>query len=229
MQYTIHNSIDIKLDLLSSHIPICVAGDLCYGGKLHHIVVGTVYAGSIPARVVIGKCEGYLLPLKYGEGSYQLVEIYYVESWRFREIVRHLSQTLGIAVKSRTVRLKEDKCVVYCEAIVADNEACDVETQENVQRKWVRMLLAMPPHAMIVAPPLAVYPLTVDNIEPCPDGQAYCEAPGSSFVIGVHDVYVNVDRLREAFPNNVELKILPAKDPFNKLYCVHTPLKRERL
>jgi len=230
LQHWIHSITNtIKLDPVSSYIPVCVAGDLCYGGKLHHIVVGTVYAGSIPIRVVMGECEGYLLPLKYGEGSYQFVEVYYVESWRFREIVRHLSQVLGVNVKSQTVRLKESKCVMYCEALVADNEACDVRMREDIQRKWARILLAMPPHAAIIAPPLAVYPLTIDNIEPCPDGQAYCESPGSSFVVGVHDVYVNVDRLREAFSNNVELKILPAKDPLNKLYCVHTPLKRGKL
>ena len=228
MQFQMHNNIGtVGLDLVSLLLPVCVAGDLCYGGKLHHIVAGTVYAGSIPARIIMGECEGYLLPLKYGEGEYQLVEIYYVESWRLKEMIRHLSQILGVAVKSQTLRLKEGRCIVYCEALVVSNETCDVRIRENQQRKWARILLAMPPHAMIIVPPLAVYPLTIDDIEPCPDGRAYCEVPGSSSIVGVHDVYVNMDRLREVFSGNIELKILPAKDSLNKLYCVYTPIRHE--
>lgn len=226
LEFRMHNSSGtVGLDPVSLYTPVCVAGDLCYGGKLHYVVAGTVYAGSVPARIVMGEFEGHLLPLKYGVGEYQFVEIYYVESWRLKEIIRHLSQMLGVAVKSQTLRLKEGRCIVYCEALVAGGETHDVRVRGNQQRKWARILLAMPPHATIVAPPLAVYPLAIDNIEPCPDGRAYCEVSGSSFVVGVHDVYVNMDRLREAFPRDIKLKILPAKDPLNRLYCVYTPIR----
>ncbi|HIQ10377.1 MAG TPA: hypothetical protein EYH26_00155 [Pyrodictium sp.] len=230
MRYQIHSNIDASaLSLTSPYIPICVAGDLRYGGKLHYVVAGTIYAGGIPARLVMGKCKDYLLPLRYGEGEYQFVEIYYVESWRLKEIIKHLTQVLGIDIKRQTLRLEGGECIIYCEAFVVNNETCNTRIRENEQRKWARILLAMPPHATIIVPPLAVYPLTLDNVKPCADGHAYCVAPGSSFVVGVHDIYVNMDRLYEVFSNNIELEILPAKDSFNRLYCVYTPIERKEL
>ncbi len=162
------------------------AGSLTYGGSLHRLMVGSIYAGS---ALVVGtslcSCNGVRL-LCSGEGEVE-VELYYVDPGVLARLDRELVSYDARRV-SLPVRFRGGLPGILAEAHIVPKSVCSEEASEKPYR---RLLLAVPPLVPPPAQPLALYPAVLEDVEPTEDGRAFTESPGAHWEAGVADVYVH--------------------------------------
>jgi gamma-glutamylcyclotransferase (GGCT)/AIG2-like uncharacterized protein YtfP len=166
-----------------------VAGSLAYGGNLHHLMAGTLFAGrGVASNVRLADCNGYQM-MEVRKGSELDVELYYVDASTLQHLDRELTGLLG--TRRSTLVVRAGGIEVLAEAHVA----AGCKPTSLPENAYVRVLLALPPSLPPPVEPLAALPAIVDGVRPC--GDVFCPSPGSSWEAAVVDVYLTLSRLRE--------------------------------
>jgi hypothetical protein len=202
-------------------VPYAAFGDLKYGGRLHGLMAGSVFAGSgIVEGVCIVDC-GVALGSRCRDGR-SVAELYYVEGWRLHEIDRSLE---GYGARRATVRVSHGRFAVHAEAHLAED--C---RQVGERVGWARILLLLPPLQPPPAQPMAVYRVEVDGLEPCPSGYAFCPSGRGSVEAAAADMYVEMGRVEE-WAKGLGAKlgyIVGRMKPQGFTVLLHAPIAAER-
>ncbi len=192
------------------------AGSLAYGGELHGLMAGTVFAGTGRAvGLSLGDC-GPKLPVRRA-GSRLTVELYYVEPEQITLIGEELGKRVTIGIERATVTVEAAGLTIPAETHVA---GCSPLTGD-VERSFIRLLLALPHGIEPPAEPLTAIPAVLKDAEVC--GDAFCPRHGSTVEAVVVDVYLHVRRLREWL--RAPLGQLIARDPAGLRLYVHAPVR----
>ena len=201
-------------------IPYAAAGDLAYGGKLHGLLAGSLYAGTLEAPgTCVSLCTEYKLPTRCRGTS--RAELYYVEP----QLLHVLDQRLGsLGAERRTIILRHGELVIHAEAHLATG--CRIVNNND---NWVRLLLALPPQAPPPATPMAVYTAIIEALEPCQDQQAFCKNPAASTEAAIADILVSTSMLNSWLESlNAQLLPAPARlSPNNLTIYTHVPTRRK--
>jgi len=202
-------------------VPYVAGGDLAYGGKLHGLLAGSIFAGLVEVlRACPSRCNGIALLKKCGRST--LAELYYVEP----QLLRVLDQRLGgLGAERATIILRHGELVVHAEAHLATQ--CSPVNEES---QWRRLLLALPPQTPPPATPMAVYTAVLEALEPCPDQQAFCKNPAASTEAAIADILVSTSILKAWLENlNAQLQPAPARlSPSNLTIYIHAPTREQR-
>ncbi len=200
-------------------IPYAAAGDLAYGGKLHGLLAGSLYAGTLEAPwTCVSLCTEYKLPTRCsGVGR---AELYYIEP----QLLHVLDQRLdGLGAERRTIILRHGELVIHAETHLATG--CRIVNNDN---DWVRLLLVLPPQAPPPATPMAVYTAVIEALGPCPDQQAFCKNPAASTEAAIADILVSTSML-DSWLESLNAQLLPAParlSPNNLTIYTHIPLRK---
>jgi len=200
-------------------IPYAATGDLAYGGKLHGLLAGSLYAGTLEAPgTCVSLCAEYRLPTRCRGAS--RAELYYIEP----QVLRVLDQRLGsLGAERRTIILRHGELVVHAETHLATG-CCIANNNDN----WVRLLVALPPQAPPPATPMAVYTAVVEALEPCPDQQAFCKNPAASTEAAIADILVSTSILNP-WLESLDAQLVPAParlSPNNLTIYTHIPIRK---
>jgi gamma-glutamylcyclotransferase (GGCT)/AIG2-like uncharacterized protein YtfP len=170
-------------------VPYAALGDLRYGGRLHELMAGSIFAGATHAEnVCLADCGVVLGAYCRGGGS--VAELYYVEGWRLREIDRVLE---AYGARRVTVTLSHGGFTLHAEAHLA--EGC--QQLKGEEAGWTRLLLLLPPLQPPPVQPMAVYRVEVDGIEACYGGRVFCPSGGGGIEAAAADVYAEPGRVAE--------------------------------
>ena len=188
-------------------IPYAALGDLSYGGKLHHLLVGSMYIGSGYVKGLrickVGEVE---LACKADRDSIVNVELYYVDPLTLREIDHNLMDYDARRVSASI--LFEGGLV---RSIMAETHI--VSGGENIRdtgKAFRRLLLALPPLLPPPAEPLSAYPALLHDVKPSSDGRAFSIEKGYRWEAGLVDIYAPV-KLIEDWARSVNAELVHVK------------------
>ncbi|MET1128613.1 MAG: hypothetical protein ABWW70_04785 [Thermoproteota archaeon] len=199
-------------------VPYAAVGDFAYGGKLHRIVAGSLFAGSVTlldAR--LSRC-GSVIAAARSRGDRIMAELYYVTPLALSrmEAPPGLLREYLVAVHGG----HELQVTVH----LASTDRCSSETVVVPRR--VRLLLALPPLLAPPVRPLAIQEALLAGAVPCPEMTAFCHGGNSRVVVA--DLYSDVEALRDWLEDE-GLTLAPAvarrvQPPAVALF-VHVPLR----
>ena len=199
-------------------IPYLASCDLRYGGGLHGLLAGSIYAGTVR---LAGYCCSRDAPVASPcRGCASKAELYYLDP---RGLARLDAELGGWA--RRTIAVSHGGASIHAEAHVADPvglHACRPEPG------WLRVLLALPPALPPPATPLAAMEAVLRGYEPCMDGKAFCPRPGAEAPAALADIYTEEKLLREWLEaNSLELaEALATLRPRSITALAHAPAPR---
>ncbi|MET1101296.1 MAG: hypothetical protein ABWW69_02295 [Pyrodictiaceae archaeon] len=167
-------------------------GSLAYGGELHGLLAGTVFAGLARARgLSLARCNNLLLSV---EASTSLLgELYHVDP----AVLQLLDSRLGLQRRSISVSVAGVNLIA--ETHIAPKLQCTPLSQAT---RYLRMLLALPPHLPPPVQPLAAYPARLVGYEPCHNAMFYCLSLGSSYETALVDIVISPRLLRDWLEEN---------------------------
>jgi len=202
-----------------SRVPYAAAGDLAYGGRLHGLMAGGIFAGSIQLRgACLAEAGGLALPTRCKNGLLT-AELYYHDAGTLASIAYRLEQLLG--AQRETLEAVHGDTVFPVEVHIVQGAPA------RRQPTWLRILLLLPPLAPPPAQPLATYTVEASGVEPCMDGRLFCHGNGREAVVA--DVVVSPERLN-AWLSELGAVLTPliARSLSTGLYLyVHAPLLQE--
>ena len=198
-------------------VPYAAGGDLAYGGRLHGLLAGSMYAGTLRALgACVTDCGDALLLARCGRD--EPIELYYVAPDALRVLDERLS---GLGAMRRTIVLRHGGLVVHAETHLVNG--CRPAAARS---QWVRLLLVLPPEAPPPATPMAVYTAVLSNLSPCDNGQAFCEKEGGAEA-AVADLLVS-EKVLSSWLEGLGARLLEtsAQLSHNSLVAyVHVPVK----
>lgn len=199
-----------------TRVPYAAGGDLAYGGRLHGLMAGGIFAGRIQLReACLAKAGDLILLSKCRKGTV-MAELYYHDSDTLATIAYRLEHLLG--ARRETLEAIHGEAVFPVEAHTVDG------TLTQHQANWIRMLLLLPPLVPPPIHPLATYTVEATGVEPCMDGRLFCR--GSGCEAAVADIVVSPERL-EAWLSELGARLVPliARGRATELpLYVHAPL-----
>ncbi|KSW11488.1 hypothetical protein CF15_01160 [Pyrodictium occultum] len=201
-------------------MPYAAAGDLAYGGRLHGLMAGAVFAGRVGLRGACLARAGDLLLLSRCRGGRVEAEIYYHDAPGLRQLDSRLWSLVG--ARRASLEAVHGDLVFPVEAHVVEAPATS-----RVER-WVRLLLLIPPAAPPPAQPLASYPVEALGVEPCADGRLFCRGGEGEAVAA--DLVVSGERLSSWLEElGAALAPVAARSrPLGLSLYAHAPVQRGR-
>lgn len=167
-------------------VPYLATCELRYGGSLHALLAGSIYAGTATLRSHCCSDAPVASPCR---GCAEEAELYYLDP---RGLARLEAELAGWT--RRTVTIRHGGAVLHAEAHVANPaqpHAC------RPRRSWARLLLALPPALPPPAQPLAAAEAVLKGYEPCMGGTAFCPRPGAETPVALADIHTERTRLTE--------------------------------
>ncbi|ABM80582.1 hypothetical protein [Hyperthermus butylicus] len=168
------------------------SGDLAYGGKLHGLMAGSIFAGRISAVGLELRDCSVLLPGSGRRDARLSGEAYYIDAWRLSELDSRLE---GFGARRATVRVEHGDVVLNAETHLAED--CRPATDTAAGRGWVRLLLVLPPRAPPPVQPMAVYLADIAGVSLCSSASRLLCRGGSIENAAMADVYVELGRLAD--------------------------------
>ncbi len=165
--------------LEASRIPYVAIGELRYGGRLHGLLAGAVFAGT---GVVVNACPGPSgLPTRCSCGS--IAELYYLDPGHMQLLDARLG---ALGARRETVVIRHGGAEIMAEAHLDPGGQGDCS-----QPRWLRLLLLLPPLLPPPTAPMASVTVRIRGLRPCRGGSAFCPAPGEEQEAAAADIYAS--------------------------------------
>ncbi len=180
---------------MEPRIPLAALGPLAYGGRLHWLMAGSVYAGTGVAAYCLDTREGAPCVTGCRRRGRGLAELYYMDPMAYQELRRRLHR-LGLTLETVAVEpLGGGGAGVAAEAPSAGG--CPSPTPASVEPgKPARWLVALPPQLPPPAPPMASMEALLPGFEVCSGQRCFTPSRGGGVEAVVVDVVASLERLR---------------------------------
>ncbi len=166
-------------------------GSLAYGGSLHALMAGSVFAGAgYVDSATLTRCGNVVLMARR-RGSRVWAELYYVEASLLRRIDAELS---AYGAVRKTVTVKVNGFNLMAETHQA---GCETVEQGEAISPYRRLLLALPAGVPPPIQPLAAFTAIVEGVKHC--GNVFCVEEGVETEAAIADIYISPERLEEWF------------------------------